>query len=98
MPCVGGTTRGTALCLLSREHCTCAPQAPEHKTPQEPQGVDGMEIPGGATAINLRGRGLQRVPEQVWASAATMRKLDLSSNALSALPPGDLLACTALQV
>ena len=80
---------------LSLEHCTCAPQAPEHKTPQ---GVDGMEIPGGATAINLRGRGLQRVPDQVWVSAATMRKLDLSSNALSALPPGNLLACTALQV
>ena len=57
-----------------------------------------MRIPDNATSIDLSGRGLQRVPDQVWASAATMQKLDLASNALGGLDPGQLAACTALQV
>jgi hypothetical protein len=48
--------------------------------------------------IALPGRALQRVPDQVWASAASMQRLDLSGNALSALPKEALAACTAMQV
>lgn len=48
--------------------------------------------------IALPGRALQHVPDQVWASAASMQHLDLSGNALSALPKEALAACTALQV
>ena len=48
--------------------------------------------------IALPGRALQRVPDQVWASASSMQRLDLSGNALSALPKEALAACTAMQV
>lgn len=73
-------------------------QAPEPKAAQEPHGASGMRIPDSATSIDLRGKGLQHVPDQVWASAAVIQRLDLASNALRALPQGELAACTALQV
>ena len=38
------------------------------------------------------------MPDQVWASAAVMQKLDLSDNALCSLSSSHLTACTALQV
>ena len=68
------------------------------ETAREPQGSASTRIPAGATSIELRGRGLQQVPDQVWVSAATVQKLDLASNALKALDPGQLASCTALQV
>ena len=74
----------------------CNMQAPE--AAQEPQGSASMRIPDNATSIDLSGRGLQRVPDQVWASAAVLQKLDLSGNTLGVLPAGQLAACMALQV
>ena len=65
---------------------------------QAPHDVGAMRIPDNAISIDMSGRSLQRVPDQVWASAATMQKLDLASNALQALDAGRLAACTALQV
>ena len=38
------------------------------------------------------------MPDQIWASAASLQKLNLAGNALKALDPGQLAPCTALQV
>ena len=46
-------------------------QAPEPEAAQELQGADGVRIPESAARIDLRGKGLQRVPDQVWASASS---------------------------
>ena len=60
--------------------------------------MDAVRIPDGITSIDMRAKGLQRVPDQVWAAATDMQNLDLSHNALCMLAPGQLTACTALQV
>ncbi|CAL5221783.1 g4045 [Coccomyxa viridis] len=73
-------------------------ETPEIEASQEPQGSASTRIPAGATSIELRGRGLQQVPDQIWASAASLQKLNLAGNALKALDPGQLAPCTALQV
>lgn len=57
-----------------------------------------IRIPGGASSIDLKARGLQQAPDQVWASATGLQRLDLSSNMIAALPVLQLAACTALQV
>ena len=57
-----------------------------------------VRIPEGASSIALKAQGLQQVPDQVWANAAVLQRLDLSSNLIAALPAVQLAACTALQV
>ena len=73
-------------------------QVAEAAERREPATCQDIRIPEGASSIDLKARGLQHVPDQVWASAAGLQRLDLSSNQIAALPPLQLGACTALQV
>lgn len=57
-----------------------------------------LRIPEGSSSIDLREKGLQSVPAQVWVSAAALQRLNLSSNEIQAVPAERLAACTALQV
>ena len=60
--------------------------------------MDAVRIPDGTTSIDMRAKGLQRVPDQVWAAATDMQNLDLSHNVLCTRAPCQLTAWTALQV
>ena len=71
---------------------------PEAKESRESATCQEIRIPEGASSIELKARGLQQVPDQVWASAEGLQRLDLSSNRIAALPALQLAACTALQV
>ena len=71
---------------------------PEAEEGRESATCQEIRIPEGASSIDLKAQGLQQVPDQVWASAAGLQRLDLSSNVIAALPALQLEACTALQV
>ena len=71
---------------------------PEAKGRRQSATCQDIKVPEGASSIDLKAQGLQQVPDQVWASAAGLQRLDLSSNMIAALPALQLAACTALQV
>ena len=73
-------------------------QVPGAEERRDSRTYQEIRIPEGASSIDLKARGLQQVPDQVWASAAGLQRLDLSSNMIAALPALQLAACTALQV
>uniref|UniRef100_A0A383W029 Leucine-rich repeat-containing N-terminal plant-type domain-containing protein n=1 Tax=Tetradesmus obliquus TaxID=3088 RepID=A0A383W029_TETOB len=94
-----GSQNGSAAATSAAAAAAVAAAAAAAAADRPPRA--GASASGGAGELILKGKGLTSIPAEVWQSAASLAKLDLSGNnlsAASALDPSSLASLTRLKV